>query len=252
MFGFAPKSPVSAKAGTWIEESMLRFRDLFGAETLQNCPVVLPTPEFFPDNWDGTLTGAQAFLDRVCGYMRVDPERVALELYYDEDMGDDMGHLLPHWEESRSGAAGLYSQRRDAEKVTITLKVERRIDLTAMVATIAHELGHVVLLADSLVDRDAEDMEPLTDLITVFNGLGIFNANSAVQFSQFQEGSRHGWSARRLGYLSEEMFGYALAFFAWLRQEDRPAWAKHLNVNVGAYFKQSLKFIRHEKTRAFR
>jgi hypothetical protein len=59
-------------------------------------------------------------------------------------------------------------------------------------------------LADGRIPREAPDSEPLTDLLTVFFGAGIFTANSAFQFGQWQTHSHQGWQATRLGYLSEE------------------------------------------------
>ena len=110
-------------------------------------------------------------------------------------------------------------------------------------ATIAHELGHVVLLGGGKVSPDDKGHEYLTDLLTVFFGLGIFTANSAFQFSQWQDHSHQGWSASRSGYLSEEMFAYSLAVYAWLRGEKNPKWANFLAINVGVYFRQCLKYL---------
>ncbi len=252
MFGLAPKSPISPKAGVWIEESLGRFAEMFGEERLRTNPVILPTPEFFPDDWDGSAESVEPFFVRVCGYMRVDPARLVLECVPDQgesDVGEKLKELLPHWEGSRAGAAGTYSASAEQERFKITVRLGGRSDLMALIATLAHELGHVHLLGGGHVARDAPDMEPLTDLVTVFWGLGLFNANSAMKFSQHDDGTRHGWSVQRLGYLPEPMYGYALAHFAWLRGEERPAWARHLNVNVGGYFRQSMRYIRHEKGR---
>jgi len=117
---------------------------------------------------------------------------------------------------------------------------------TALVATIAHELGHVILLGGNKISRDHEGHEYLTDLITVFLGLGIFTANSAFQFSQWQSHSHQGWSTTRLGYMSEEMFGYSLAAYAWMRAEMQPEWSNLLAMNVGHYFKGGLKYLSNE------
>src|SRR5262249_35083345 len=38
-------------------------------------------------------------------------------------------------------------------------------------------------------------------------------------------------------------YGYALAVFAWLRQEREPAWAAHLRPNVRAVFKEGLAYL---------
>jgi hypothetical protein len=86
----------------------------------------------------------------------------------------------------------------------------------------------------------------LTDLLTVFLGLGIFTANSAFKFNQWTGGGKQGWEAKRLGYLTESMFGYALALFAWARGEDKPQWSKYLEGNVKYYFRSGLKYL--EKT----
>jgi len=77
----------------------------------------------------------------------------------------------------------------------------------------AHELGHAILLGGGLMNPKTPDHEPMTDLLTVFLGLGIFNANSAARFQQRQEERRYSWSMQRLGYLPEEVYGYALAKF---------------------------------------
>ena len=88
-----------------------------------------------------------------------------------------------------------------------------------LVAVLAHELGHVILLRPGLVDRKDPDMEPLNDLLTVFLGFGIFTANAAFRFEQHSDNRSQGWSARRTGYLSEQQFGYSLARFAYERGE---------------------------------
>jgi hypothetical protein len=104
-------------------------------------------------------------------------------------------------------------------------------------------LGHVILLRPGLVDRDEKDMEPMTDTVTVFLGFGVFNANSAFQFRQYTNNESQGWSTQRLGYLSEEAFGYSLARFAFERGERKPAWASYLTTNVSVYFKRSLAWL---------
>jgi hypothetical protein len=42
------------------------------------------------------------------------------------------------------------------------------------------------------------------------------------------------------------MLGYALAHIAWHRDEDWPAWARHLGWVMRAVFKQGLRYL--EKT----
>jgi hypothetical protein len=114
---------------------------------------------------------------------------------------------------------------------------------TALVATLAHELCHLLLLRPGLVDRNEADMEPLTDLLTALLARGGFTANSAFCFQQFTEVSSQGWSTRRQDYLSEAMFGYALAGFAMERGERKPRWADHLSTCIASYFNHAEAWI---------
>ena len=115
-------------------------------------------------------------------------------------------------------------------------------DPLSLVAVAAHELGHVLLLGGNLMNA-ASDHEPMTDLLTVFLGLGIFTANSAARFKQFENDRKIGWSTERLGYLPEPVFGYALAKFAHERGEIKPGWIRHLSPNVRSDCKNSLRWI---------
>jgi hypothetical protein len=221
---------------------MLWLIEEFGGDALRNAVVVLPTDEFFPDQFSEDEGAVRALVDRVCVYMGVAPERVELEFFTDQNK--ELGINLPFNESSFNGAAGHYRKRRD--KFLINIESSQLTDPMFLVATSAHELGHVRLLGEGRVSADFEDHEPLTDLLTVFLGLGVFTGNSVYSFKQWTDAFSQGWQTERRGYLTEEMFGYALALFAWVRGEQRPAWSKYLQGNVGAYFKNGQRYL--EKT----
>jgi hypothetical protein len=250
MFGLTPKSPVSEEAGAWVEASMRWFITLYGLERLQTASMVLPTEEFFPDDFHNTEESVQGTLRRLCEFLRVDFQRVVLEVFDDTeaDLTKKMREALPHWEGASAGVAGTYSENAETSKFHIKVKRSLLADPVPLIGTLAHELCHVLLLGEKRIDREAPDMEPLTDLLTVFLGLGIFTANSAARFTQHDDGVKQGWSFQRLGYLSEPMFGYALAVFAIERGESKPAWAKYLSVNAGTYFRQSYRFVTHRRS----
>lgn len=105
-----------------------------------------------------------------------------------------------------------------------------------MVATLAHELSHIKLLGE---ERLLENDEQVTDLNTIIFGLGIFNANAA--FASYQDFRSQGW--RKLGYLTQMDWGYALALFAQLRGENDPDWTKHLCKNVKSDFAKSYRYL---------
>jgi hypothetical protein len=198
--------------------------------------------------------------ERICQRMGVGAGGIDLRFYQVDHVEDALIESLPHWQGSTFGAAGIYSEARIPEgpppedtsapttgRPTVAIKTSDHDDPARLVAVMAHELAHVLLLGGRKIQRDEDNMEPLTDLLTVCFGFGIFNANYAMVFQQWDDGRKHGWSTQRLGYLSEPMFGYALARFAQLRGEAKPAWRQHLRLNVRTYFDQSLKVLQHEE-----
>ncbi len=221
--------------------------------------VVLPSAEYFPDPYDASPAAAEKLFCRVCRFMEIDRSGIELEIFPDET--EELREILPSWSGSRAkSAAGFYVQpmkeageaRTDKEiPMVVTLKSTLLKDPLSLVATAAHELGHVILLGGGLLDRETPDHEPMTDLLTVYLGMGIFTANSAARFKQCQVERQAGWSMRKLGYLPEEIYGYALALFASERREDRPKWAKHLSTNVRAYFIRSRAWLKKKPDSAF-
>jgi hypothetical protein len=241
---FSPKCPVDPETKEWIDNAFEWLIEEFGVDVIRDQTVILPTETFFPDPYDGSRTSIRKMLDRVCEYMDVDPELIQIRFYSNDDQS--VLHPLAAEGESRGHAIGSYQKQRDG-KCTISLDTLQVADPQMLVATIAHELGHVILLGENRLDPEYADHEPMTDLVTVFYGLGIFNANSSFVFEQWTNAQYQGWRAGGAGYLTEEMFGYALALFALVRNETSPAWKSFLSTNIKSYFNSSAKYLR--KTR---
>jgi hypothetical protein len=250
MFGFSPKLPISDEQRLWTDDGFRRLEKLLGRRRMLDAKVVEPTAEDFPDPYNKSPEAVENLFSRVCAYMCIDRSGIELEIFQDET--EELREMLPHW---RSGgetqAAGLYVHAHEQErpsddeerKMVVAVRSTMLKDPMALVATVAHELGHVILLGGKLISPETPDHEPITDLLTVFLGLGIFTANSAARFKQFQKDRRVGWSMRRLGYLPESVFGYALARFAMERGEEKAGWARHLSPNVRSDFKCSKRWL---------
>ena len=184
--------------------------------------MILPTPEFFPDVYEGRPDDAQAMLIRVAGYMGASAERFKLFIYDEARVPPSLGH-------SRStGSAGLYIadggiDANGERRAAIGIEASGLADPMSLVATLAHEIAHEILLGQGRVSREEEDHEPLADLLTVFRGLGIFNSNATIRDRGFTSLGTVGWSTSRLGYLNQRMFGYALARFASRAQRSSTA-----------------------------
>jgi hypothetical protein len=89
MFGWSrPRCPLDPPDKAWIERRMTWLAHALGVERCRSAPVALPTPEFFPDPYDGEEADVRPLLERVCGYMGVDPGRFDLQ-FFDGRADDD-------------------------------------------------------------------------------------------------------------------------------------------------------------------
>jgi hypothetical protein len=243
MFGLLKsKLPLDQDQQDWVDQSFRRLGTMLGAKRLLDATVMLPTQECFPDPYDKSEESLRRIVDRVAAAMMVDPTQIDVELFSSEH--DISRTLVPYFSGNHSAPGGLYFHNPE-ERQRIAVNASSLNDPTALVAVIAHEIGHVILLRPGRVKRDEPDMEPLNDLLTIFLGFGIFTANAAFRFSQFTNNETQGWSTERLGYLAEPMLGYALARFAYERGENKPDWAPFVKQNVAPYMKRSLAWLSH-------
>lgn len=230
--------PVRPVEQDWIESSMDWFVAEFGIERLHG-QVVLPTDDHFPGVYRGTREDVRTVLYRLCKHMDIDPARVELE-HYAADEDPELSAYVPIHTES-VGAAG-HHRTRDGRSV-IGIRDDQASSPMSLLATIAHELGHALLLGDGRISAEREDHEPLTDLLTIFFGLGIFSANAAFEYSREVRGDYGYTRTTRLGYLTEPMYGYGLARYAWLRGEADPGWARYLDTNPRTFLKRGLRYL---------
>lgn len=232
--------PVDEATREWIDRRWAWLEEQFGLERVRKLDVILPLAAFFPDEFSGNEEDARVLFDRVCRYMNIDAATVELFLYEDRNPVHD--------EQGRKGTAGLYQE--EAGKFRVWVEASNLTEAIGMVATIAHELGHVYLLGHGYITDEIEDHEPLTDLLTVFLGMGIFTANSVIREHYWNAGAVSGWSIGRRGYMSMPMYGYALALFARARGETQPTWAEHLRPDVGSAFTAAQRFLAEAPVKA--
>jgi hypothetical protein len=247
MFGFGQRLSVDEKSKEWIDAGFQRLSMLFGKDKTLKTEVILPIDKYFADKYEKNEAGLETLFQRVCAFMEVERTKVELVMIPDHSAG--LRETMPYWSDHHSGAAGLYDSGSEADIPTVALRETLAADPMAAVAVMAHELAHVILLGEKLIDRDSKDMEQMTDLATVFLGMGIFTANVAFRYEKHSTYRTEGWSVSKTGYLSEEMFGYALAKFAFERKESQPAWANYLSSNIHSHFKRSLKWLTKEQKR---
>jgi len=234
-----PRCHLDSDEKAWVERRLLWLNAQFGSEPIRRAPLD-PDSQLLPSQWDGSYEAGADLLERLCNHMLVESSRLELQ-YYSE--AEPIEPIAGFYEAHRSGPAGLFIHPEQRDRLIIALDAAGLDRPAVLAATICHELAHVHLLADRRITHDTEDSEPLTDLLTVYFGAGILTANSAFQFSQWQDGGMQGWSASALGYLSEALFGYSLACFCWYRGNLEAGWRRHLRENIAYYFDESMHFL---------
>ena len=237
LFQWRPKCPAHQQEKALVDHSFEVLATYLGEDRLREARIIEPTPAFFPDIWDGSAEAASRLFGRVCGFMQVDPRTLELDFWSEEREETS----LVFGSARRRGAAGYYSMQDGAEH--ISLNADELADPESLISTMAHELAHVLLLGRCGMSRDEPHMEAITDIATIYLGLGIFTSNSLLRRRAWTSDRAEGWSLSRKGYISPEMAGWALSLFAWKRGDLKPNWARHLATDGKAYLKMGLRYL---------
>jgi len=239
--GRCPASPAEKAV---VDEGFQLLDETLGRARMKDAVLVEPTADFFPDRWDASVDAAVNLFGRVCEYMGVSRAEVELSFWADAGKIDRIG--LATAGGKKSGAGGYYTT--SGGKALVSINKNSLKDTESLVATMAHELAHVILLGQHGLSAESPHMEAVTDLAAVYLGMGIFTANSLLRAQRWTEGNVEGWRIQRKGYISPEMAGWALALFCWSRGELAPRWARHLSTDPGSYLKMGLRYLKRSRT----
>lgn len=242
---FRPKCPCDALAKAWVERRLLWLHEHFEESAFSWRPMVLPTAACFPDPYDGSQESVRTMLNRVCGYMDVPTNKVALRIV---SQAGKLG-LVNEAGQALADAAGTYEERGGG----FVIRIDRSglDDPMGLVGTMAHELAHAKLLGANRIRREVYDNELLTDLTVVFFGLGIFLANSPRNWDSAYT-NWPGTELKKPEYMTPPMFAHALAHVAWFRQEPRPAWLSHVRWAARGEVKQAIRYLYETKDSLFK
>ncbi len=243
LFG-KPKPTVTPEDKEWIEEAFLWFEEEYTRDYLKNVRTIEPTKEFFPIDFKGTEKNAEDLTKKICEYMDIKDVQIDLHYFSDKPLELSEGIVTTQSEkgfrQESKNALGTYSEKGH-RKYSIGIELEVLKNPTNLIATISHELSHLVLLGEG---RLKENDEELTDLNCIAMGFGIFTCNSIFTFDQWQGTSHQGWQAKRNGYVPEEVATYALALLTRYRNDsDDNSWIEYLNPSPKKMFQRNIKYL---------
>lgn len=205
-------------------------------------PLVLPTREVFPS--DGRR-GVEVLFDEVRAAAGMEDWPCELRAG-DSDREIDAGntHLIRHAGAPAPCGTFHIAQDLPGRPAVITYNPGLVNDTGAMVATFAHELGHYLMATAGGTPPGGWDLHELhTDLAAVWLGFGIFLANSARSFRQFQNAGEMGWASGGQGYLSEGALVTALVIAERLAGRDPMVAAPHLKSYLQGELKRTAKAL---------
>jgi hypothetical protein len=208
-----PRLPIDRDELDWQLATFKWMEQEFGPVAPRQ--LVLPTPALFPPssrNGHERIEDLFSHVRRLAGMADWPCELEAGQ--GDRPMKVGTALLLRH--EGASPPCGTFRIAGDegAERIVITYNPSMAADTTGLIATFAHELSHYLMSNARTAPPGGWSLHELhTDLVAVGLGFGIFLANSARNFSQFQSAGEMGWSSRTQGYLSEGALVTGLAIF---------------------------------------
>jgi hypothetical protein len=238
------KPPVTEDDKKWIEESFMFLREIIGPEHFDSLTTITPTKNFYDCTFKGNEEDAEFILERTKELMFIEDSTIKIAYFSDQPIEMADGTILSSpadidgkWE----SAAGIYEDTGN-EKIIYIERGQLKNTLS-LIATIAHELAHYILLGEN---RMEENDEYLTDLTAIAYGYGIFLGNSRFQHYKFQNVGHAGWQMSSQGYLPEQVIAYAMAWLSIHRNENSD-YKKYFNKDMEKFFNQSFEYLQTEK-----
>jgi hypothetical protein len=237
------KPTVTPEDKDWIEEAFLWFEGEYTRDYLKNVTFIEPTKEFFPINFDGTEKNAEDLTKMVCDYM--DIKGVDIDLYYFIDKPVELADGIittqneTGFRQENKSTLGTFSAKSH-NRYSVGIESGLLKNPTNLIATIAHELSHLILLGEG---RLKENNEELTDLNCIALGFGIFTCNSIFTFDQWQGTSNQGWQTQKNGYIPEEVATYALALLTQYQGKADDSWTSFLNPTPRKMFTKNMRYL---------
>ena len=208
----------------------------FGAEPVRG--LCTPTPEFFPDRFDGSPKSVAALLARIQEHAGLHHIEAELAIIHPEGETQTVSSCSS----GACGGAGKSEARLD--------RLAQREDGSYVVAIGAGEVQNPVVLTTALVRAVAgmfmlesaacevmplAEREPATDLAAVLLGFGVLVANGSYIYAKGCSGVR----VHSVTKMPTSEIALALAIFCKLhRVSDRLA-AKHLELTPRAHFEEA-------------
>lgn len=234
----------------WILDGLKDLIARRGFELFVVEPVVEPTDAFFPDPYAADVRSVRAMTRRLMDYAGLSAYEADFETFQARPRleMDEHGVLRDRGHEGTAAwFAGL-----EGDRCLFGISHQQLPEPDVVAATMAHEAAHAFRHVHRLALEDREADELLTDLTTVYLGLGILTCNGSFRYRASGELSGGyaitRWSTSRGGYLPPQALAFALAAQTLARGatwKEMKRTERHLETNQGGCFRAACEHL-HE------
>lgn len=223
MWPFKRKPFLDPETADWhIENFEWLVKCFASSKSLTHAQLVLPKPGYFPNDGETGHPLAERIFDQVKAYAQIDWPVRLVQRPANRKPSRSMFEVT----QGRSILGTFQASLDNIPEISYAANLLE--DPISLVATLAHEVGHLIVhSAPAIPICDTDEMEFLTDLTAVYLGFGIFLANSSFTTDAWRDDAMgtQGWRTQRQGYLPEPDLVFATALFIVTKDLD-PAEAR--------------------------
>lgn len=238
------KLPITDDDKEWIELELKFLIEILGEKHFDELTTITPTKDYFDFTFKGNEDDAEFVLKKVKELMFINDSSIKICYFSDEPIIMADGTILSSPADINGkwkSASGIYEDLGD-EKI-IYIERGQLKNSFSLIATIAHELAHYILLTENRID---DNDEYLTDLTAIVYGFGIFMGNSRFQFNRNQNSNFSEWQMSSQGYLPEQVIAYTMAWLSEYRKENIE-YKKFFSKEMNKFFDQSWECLKNRQ-----
>jgi hypothetical protein len=232
----------------WILDELRGLISCRGFEPFVVAPVIEPTDDFFPDRYTGDLSSVHVMTRRLMDYAGLTSYEMDFETFVAKQRleADEHGVLR---ERGHEGTAAWFAGL-EGSRCFFGVSVQQFPEPDVLAATMSHEVAHAYRHIHKLVTEERDTEEMLTDITTVYLGLGLLTCNGAFRYRASGElvggATITRWSTSQGGYLPPQALAFALAVQYLVRGSKWKALKRAerlLETNQGACFRAACQHL---------
>ncbi len=178
-----------------------------GLSDFVHAPILLPTPEFFPDAWRADLRSAEVMLRRLMAHARLSALPFTLHLDTDPEWTAD-----EVYEPAHEDAAAFFGGVNEFGTYLFGVRADQLENPMSLAGVLAHETAHAWRFRRDITQTHDATEERLTDLSSLFLGFGVLSCAIA---------HRNDSSLSKRGYLPLQTVAAGLGVQLALRNDAR-------------------------------